>query len=132
MRTKVAFIPYHGDKILVARSSNPMFGGPNFALAKGSVEPGEDLQGAAIREAQEELGLKIENMVLSTLQHLGNFKTFGYILTVYVCKVKDPNDFNEHDWEIAETKWMTVKEFMEIGREQHKPIVQAFFQSVSS
>jgi 8-oxo-dGTP pyrophosphatase MutT (NUDIX family) len=132
MKTKVALIPYHDDKILVARSSNPMFGGPHFALAKGTVDPGENLQEAALREAQEELGLKVENMVLSTFKHLGNFKTFNYILSVYVCKVKDPNDFNEHDWEIAETKWMTVKEFMVIGREQHKPIVQAFFQSISS
>ena len=131
MKTKVAFIPYYVDKILVARSSNPMFGGPNFALAKGGVDPGENLQDAALREAQEELGLKIDNIVLSTLKHLGNFKTFNYILSVYVCKVKDLDDFNEHDWEIAETKWMTVKEFMDIGREQHKPIVQAFFQSIT-
>ena len=131
MRTKVAFMPYYGNKILVARSSNPMFGGPHFALEKGNVDPGENLQDAAVREAQEELGLKIENMIPSTFKHLGNFKTFNYILSVYVCKVRDPNDFNEHDWEIAETKWMTWEEFRSVGREQHRPVVDAFFQQLT-
>lgn len=131
MKTKAAFIAYHNNRVLVARSSNPMFGGPYFALCKGNVDEGESVEQAAIREAQEEVGLRIENLS-SPVKHLGNFKTFGYILSVYWANVSDPDAFNEPCWEIAETKWMTWPEFSAVGREQHRPIINAFFQQLSS
>ena len=129
MITKAAFIPYYEDKILVCKSSNPMYGGPDFALAKGMIDPGESEMDAAIREAQEELGLRSIN-IKGSVKHLGNFKTFSYILSVYWAEVHDPDAFDDPCWEIAETKWMTWKEFRETGRSKHRPVVDAFFQQL--
>lgn len=131
MKTKAAFIPYHGNKVLVCRSSNPLFGGPYFALCKGNVDEGESVMDAAIREAEEEVGLRVSNLA-GPVKHLGNFQTFGYLLSVYFAEVSDPEAFNPPCWEIAETKWMTWDEFTAVGREQHRPIINAFFQQLSS
>lgn len=130
MITKTAFIPYHNGKVLVCRSSNPMFGGPHFALCKGNVDEGETIEQAAIREAQEEVGLRESNLA-GPIKHLGTFKTFSYMLSVYFAEVKDPEAFNPPCWEIAETKWMTWEEFRSVGREQHRPIVDSFFQQLT-
>ena len=129
MKTKAAFIPYYDDKVLVCRSSNPLYGGPHFALCKGNVDPGESIEAAAIREATEELGLR-ENNLGGPVRHLGNFKTFDYLLSVYFAPVKDIEAFNLPCWEIAETKWMSNQEFSAVGREQHRPIIDAFFQQL--
>jgi 8-oxo-dGTP pyrophosphatase MutT (NUDIX family) len=129
-KVKAGFIPYYQDKVLVCKSSNPMYGGPHFALCKGNVDEGETVAQAAFREAQEELGLR-ENNINSAIKHLGNFNTFEYTLSVYYAEVKDPDAFNPPCWEIAETKWMTWKEFSSVGREQHRPIVDSFFQQLT-
>lgn len=130
MKTKAAFISYHSNKILVCKSSNPMFGGPHFALCKGNIDEGETIEQAAIREAQEEVGLRMANLAGPVI-HLGNFQTFGYVLSVYFAEVADPDAFNLPCWEIAETKWMTWEEFRSEGREQHRPVVDAFFQQLT-
>jgi 8-oxo-dGTP pyrophosphatase MutT (NUDIX family) len=129
-KVKAAFIPYYQNKILTCLSSNPLFGGPHFALCKGQIDKGETVEQAAIREAEEELGLRETNLA-GPVKHLGNFSTFNYMLSVYFAEVKDPDAFNLPCWEIAETKWMTWEEFKEIGREQHRPIVNAFYQNLS-
>lgn len=130
MKTKAAFIPYHDGRILVCRSSNPMFGGPHFALCKGNIDEGETEEQAAVREAQEEVGLRETNLA-GPVRHLGNFLTFGYVLSVYCAEIKDPEAFNPFCWEIAETKWMAWQEFRAVGRAEHRPIVDSFFQQLT-
>lgn len=122
IKTKAAFIPYHNGKFLFCRSSNPLFGGPDFAIAKGNIDQGETVLQAAIREAEEELGLRASN-ILGEIKHLGTYKTFGYMLSVYTAEVRDPDAFNLPCWEIAETKWMTIEEFLAEGRDAHRQIV---------
>lgn len=129
MKTKAAFIPYYGNKILVCRSSDPAFGGPDFALCKGTVDPGESLKAAAIREAEEELGLIASN--IGAVKHLANYTSSRYILAVYYAQVKNPEMFGPHDDEIAETRWMTREEFAKVGRSDHKQIVERFFVRIS-
>lgn len=127
MIKKAGIIPYYKDKILVCRSSDPLFGGPLFAISKGNIDIGESVIEAAIREGEEELGLKRTNMIDKTLSlvsvEMQVTKSSTYELTIYRVEVIDPYDFNKPDWEIAETKWMTIDEFMRIGRESHKIFV---------
>lgn len=130
MKTKAAFIPYYQNKILVCKSSNPIFGGPHFAICKGNVDAGETIEHAAIREAEEELGLRQSN-ITGPIKHLGNFRTFDYMLSVYFAEIKDTEAFNPPCWEIAETKWMTWEDFRSVGREQHRPVVDSFFQQLT-
>ena len=63
---KAGFLPFYiqnGSPIfLFMVSSNPKYGGTKPMISKGYVEIGEDIEDAAIREAQEELGLKKSNL----------------------------------------------------------------------
>lgn len=106
--------------MMFMRPSNPEYGGDAFQIAKGRVEDGEQFKEAAIREAKEELGLFIGNVTL--IEELGLF--MGRT-TVYVAKVKDRNMFGEPSFETSEVSWMTESQFMEEGRDLHRPVIQA-------
>lgn len=51
---------FHQGKILLARNRN--FGGTMFSLIAGYVEAGENLEQAAVRELQEEVGILVSNL----------------------------------------------------------------------
>lgn len=117
-------IPYiieNGQALMMfMKPSNPDYGGDTFQIAKGKVEDGEDIKVAALREAKEELGLFIGNVTLT--EELG---VFMGRTSVYVAKVKDRNMFGEPGFETGEVAWLTESQFLNIGRDLHKPVVQA-------
>lgn len=49
-----------GDKILLARS--PHFPGQSYSVLAGFVDPGETLEQSIVREAYEEVGIKVKNI----------------------------------------------------------------------
>lgn len=127
---RAGLIPYfvnEGNEIemMFMRPSDPDFGGDKFQIAKGKVEENEDHDEAAIREAKEELGLFIGNVIRT--KEVGQF--MGRT-TVYVAKVKDPNAFGDPHFETSDTKWMTLEQFIETGRDLHKPVVKAAFRTI--
>jgi 8-oxo-dGTP pyrophosphatase MutT (NUDIX family) len=91
-----------------------------FQIAKGKMEDDESAMDAAIREAHEELGLFRGNIILT--EEIG---VFMGRTTVFVSKVKDKDMFGLPSDETSDTCWMTEAEFMEHGRDLHKPVVQA-------
>ena len=108
-------------KMMFMSPSNYEFGGTEFQLAKGKVEDDDEtFYDAAIREAKEELGLFIGNIIKT--EEVGNF--MGRTM-VYISKVKSKEMFGEPSFETAATKWMTLEEFMQEGRILHQPVVQA-------
>ena len=87
-------------------------------ISKGRVEPNELVLRTAIREAREELGLKQSN--LARIEPIGQYSTIMF----YIGQVLDQNDFDVFDpVETQETRWMTLKEYMEDGRQLHVPVV---------
>lgn len=98
-----------------------------FQLAKGRVEEGESFEEAAIREAEEELGLLSSNIEL--IYELGLF--MGRT-TVYLMKVIDEDLFVDPDKETSATCWMTPEEFDKIGRELHRHVVKAAWYRIQS
>lgn len=59
-----------GEEVLLAHSTNsPMFG--SWMPPKGGVDPGESILGAAIRETEEEIGIKVDASLLD-----GSFDIF--------------------------------------------------------
>lgn len=127
---RAGFIPYIVEqngtvKMMFMIPSNPAFGGDKPQIAKGKIDPGEDAKTAALREAKEELGLFIGNII--SIEELG---TFLGRTTIYIGKVKRIDMFGEPTFETAATKWLTVDEFMEQGRDLHKPIVKAAHRQI--
>lgn len=131
LRHKAGIIPYYIDKdgtpvMMFMIPSNPTFGGNLFQIGKGRIEPGEDLQQTAVREAEEELGLKQEN--IKQIKSLGTNTITGldetYLLTVFVAEINNLENFNQPHYETGKRDWLTLKQFTTLGRQNQLPIVQ--------
>jgi len=127
---RAGLIPYivENDKItmMFMRPSDPEFGGVLFQIAKGKIDDGEDTKTAAIREAREELGLFSGNLIF--VEELGNF--MGRT-TIYYGKVKNKDVFGQPSFETSDVKWLTLDEFLETGRELHRPVVKAAYRAIA-
>jgi len=129
---KAGFIPYYFDnfgklRMMFVMSSDPTYGGSKWMIAKGHIDGKEtDLQ-AALREGNEECGVKQSNIKFIKLGWKGLIK--GYTesseMTIYIGEVKDPVDFDKPGNEIKAVKWITPEEFNSIGRNSQKFIVEA-------
>lgn len=126
MKSKIfraGLLPYRQDedevRFLLMRPSDSRYGGDQFQIAKGKVEDNETTEEAAIREAQEELGLVRGNLL--TFEFLGEY--LGRT-SIFLAEIEDPDNFTDTTFETAETVWLTVTEFQTIGRSLHLPILQ--------
>lgn len=131
---KAAVVPYingpDGIEILVMKSSDPAFGGPDWQISKGHVDPGESPLNAAIREGEEELGLRKSNLVQSSLvMKVLEFTGLkeSYFMACVRVEVKSNEDFGTPHYETGETKWMTVDQFLKIGRKSQRHAVSELF-----
>lgn len=128
---KAGLIPYIREdgevKFLTMISSDPKFGGPKPMISKGGIEDGETAIEAAIREAEEELGLRREN-IIGSVHHLTSeivvLYSGTYQLDVYYCQVQDRYDFDKWCDETLYTQWMSLSEFQSEGRRDHIPFIR--------
>ena len=114
-----AIFPDGNVRMLFMKPSNPLYGGNQFQIAKGKVESYDDSTlCAAIREAHEELGFNEHNTesIIKLGVYLGR-------TTLYVCRVKDIDDFSDFGDETSEISWMSENEFIESGRALHHDII---------
>jgi len=128
---RAGVIPYYVNDgeiyMMFMVPSNTQHGGGKPQMAKGKIEEGEDEITAALREGSEELGLFAGNIV-------GDIESLGEWLgrtTVYVMEINDINMFGEPLEETDEVMWLTCKQFCNIGRGLHKPVVQAALRAIS-
>ena|SRR5271168_541986 len=137
---KAGFIPYvyeDGKPLFYFMTpSDAKFGGDQPSIAKGHIDKGESVLAAAYREASEELGLKAENVIRSTVKLVWKGKVEGkkeaFIFTVYIGEVRKKKDFGKPDHETGSTHWLTAKEFADKGRKSQVKIVQAANRLLSS
>ena len=108
-------------KMMFMKPSDKRYGGPEFQIAKGRMDPGENPLETTLREANEELGLKESN--IKWIRKVGVFLETHHI---YIAEVNTRNDkeFDEPTDETGATKWMTEEEFISTGRKLHVPIVK--------
>lgn len=106
-------------KFLLMKPSDARFGGPEFQIAKGKIEQGETEEEAAVREAEEELGLIRSN--IGPVEFLGNY--LGRT-SMFITEVKDRSKFNKPHFETSETVWLSLPEFDIIGRKLHLHVIQ--------
>lgn len=126
---RAGLIPYiveNGTVLMMfMKPSDVEYGGEEFQIAKGKVEDGETYLAAALREAQEEIGLFRAN-VLRT-EEVG---TFMGRTTVFVSKIRDRDLFGEPSFETSAASWLSLDEFLEVGRDLHKPVVRAAHEKI--
>ena len=129
--------------MLFMRPSNPEFGGSlvetinpdgsttsefvaKMQIAKGKIEEtDETTKSAALREAKEEVGLFIGNVLLT--EEVG---VFMGRTTIFVVKVKDRDMFGSPGYETEDVAWLTEEEFLDVGRSLHAPVVQAAVRTI--
>lgn len=126
---RAGVIPYHlnGDKIemLFMKPSDEKYGGSMWQIAKGKQEDGEDIQETALREANEELGLFNGN--IKQLDSIGEW--LGRT-TFFIAHIDDREMFGDPHFETKEVKWMTLEQFIDGGRDIHKPVVKAAVRKI--
>lgn len=137
---KVGIIPYYvneDDQVVMAFMipSDPSYGGDRPQIAKGEIDNGEAPLDAAVREGVEELGLRYNNMIFSTLKQVASGQCQGlyanYPIRVYAVRVKDRNEFDAPHFETKERVWMTYLDFVAFGREQQEDIVSKAFNEIA-
>lgn len=137
---KAGMIPYMFDengklRMLFMVSSDPKYGGPRPMISKGNIDEGEDDISAAIREANEELGLRTTNMLempWSFFSEQVKLSSSTYHLVLFACMIYSANqkDFDAPHYETKYTKWMSLEEFQLTGRPDHKPIVEKLVKNI--
>ena len=140
-RPKAGFIPYFINpenneiEFLFMVSSDPLFGGSDPAIAKGKIDKGESERDAALREAEEELGWKKENLISHSVKPgwVGEMTGLDahYTMSVFIGEVKSKSNFNSPDDEVSETKWMTLEQFEKDGRKIHRPVVRTCYSKIN-
>lgn len=106
--------------------SDPKYGGDMPQIAKGIVDPTDKcVKSGAIREAEEELGLKQSNIIdifqgYTLTQETKKGKS---IFHVYAAKIKNIHDFNEPDFETGERVWLCEKLISTKARKDHRIII---------
>lgn len=118
------FAPDGTLKMLFMVSSDPNFGGSLPQVSKGGVDRGEEIKQAAIREGEEELGLREDNIlrVLSPIK--------DELFTAFPVEINDPDHFSDPHYETKQVVWMTPEEFYQSGRPLHKAIVKRAVQMI--
>jgi 8-oxo-dGTP pyrophosphatase MutT (NUDIX family) len=113
--------------------SDPAYGGTQPQIAKGRVDPGETPEISAIREGEEELGLRHSNIVGSPMLgwsgQLGGMQA-KYTMMIYAVEVKDPKDFGQPHYETGWAGWIPAQEAMQKIRSNQKDILKAVLQKI--
>jgi 8-oxo-dGTP pyrophosphatase MutT (NUDIX family) len=106
--------------------SNAKYGGAFLQIAKGGIEKNEELLESAIREGEEELGLKRSNLKGRPFE-LGRYLQTNlkesYHMHVFASEIKAKKDFGKWHFETQFATWITNDRFQEIGRPSQKLII---------
>lgn len=129
---RAGVIPYYlneeGEPVMMFMlPSDPNYGGDKLQISKGKIEDNETEAVAAIREGEEELGLKQTNII--------NIDELGVYLgrtTFFIAQINSPDDFNDPLYETGAVAWMTKDEFIACGRKIHKQIVKDAYERIKN
>ena len=128
--TRGALLPYYRDtnvlRYLVHIPSDPKYGGTQWQLGKGKIDPGETAIQAAVREGFEELGIEQTNFKEEP-KLFGTFKK----VAAFVVEVIDCNDLVAPGSETLKVFWLTNDEFQQVGRDIHKYIIDSVEKSLT-
>lgn len=99
--------------LLLKRSIHPQKG--FWAIPGGMINKGESIKAAAIRKADEELGLKIlaDDLKFAGVVNFIHYERQDIVLTYAVSFSEKPE--MQLDYQHREAKWFTFEEILELG-----------------
>lgn len=134
---KAGLIPYiivDGEpEFLTMTSSDATYGGDKPMLSKGGIDPGETPEQAAIREAEEELGLRRSNLagpVKLALSDTIRGMQGEYQMDIFYAPVRSKTDFDKPHYETLHTTWMTLEDLRREGRGSHLRFFKAAYDRI--
>jgi 8-oxo-dGTP pyrophosphatase MutT (NUDIX family) len=138
-KPRAGLIPYINQDgkyhYLMMIASNPKYGGPRPMISKGKIEENETAFEAAVREAEEELGLIKFNMK-STPWLLADervtLRSGTYQFTLYAVEIFDRTMFDPWCSETEYTEWFTASDFAVHGRRDHIKFVELLEQKLTT
>jgi mutator protein MutT len=109
----VGAVVLHGDRVLIVKRGHPPLEG-EWSLPGGTVEVGETLEAALVREILEETGLEVAVgavvEVLDRIQYSDDGRIeYHFVLVDYVCTVAAGELAPASD--AADARWVSAEEF---------------------
>lgn len=137
----IALHPLTRRLLVVREKTGPAAARGLWKMPTGLADPGEDAAAAAVRETEEETGLRVEfDRVLAVRQAHGGY--FGASDMFFVCLVKLASEYAEglrrgeevplraQEEEIAEVKWMSVEEYAKQDTWKGSPLYEELNASI--
>lgn len=124
MKTKVAVVVENSQKqVLLIREKTPRYPQFGWNTIKGSVDPGESLTEAVVRECREEAGVRVELQNLIGIHEVISGEEqklqFNYVVTTEDSgQVPDQKDQEVRDEAIEEVRWFTWEELESLAEDQ--------------
>lgn len=112
--------------VCLITSTNPNFGGPDPAIAKGNPEPGETPEQTGIREMHEETGIPYED--IKAIDVVASEKVSNYMLHVFSYRLDHKVDIMPTDEAIGQ--WYSIKQAQKVIRRAHKSLLDKFIQKL--
>lgn len=89
-RVGVGGVVIHAGRVLlIRRGKEPLYG--RWVVPGGTVEPGEPLEAAVMRELREETGLEVEPVELLTvfdrIERDGEHLVYHFVIVDYLCRL---------------------------------------------
>ncbi len=118
-RVGVKIIIKHNNEILLLKRS---YGEKVWTLPGGAISKNESPEDAARREAKEEIGINLEDILqYGSFRHEGkNIKDFVY---VFAAEVQNKS-FNSNSYEIEEAQWFDIEDLKIKTVEWQTPILR--------
>lgn len=105
---------------LFMKPSDPTYGGSNFQIAKGHVDPTDaSYLAAALRECEEELGVSADQF--ESIEKIGVFHGRTHY---FLGKLKEDFVLKPFCQETGEIAFLDYSTFSLIGRDLHKDVVK--------
>lgn len=130
-KTSAGLAIIYDNKVLLAHTTSRGWYG-SYGIPKGGIEDGESKLDAAIRETEEEVGIKVPKKLIDTTEHTFTLTTRKYkytkIVYYYIVKIDDLSQIGLKDLRIPK-KQLQVEEVDWAGFIDYKEAMKRVMKS---